>query len=96
MLLISFLFAFLIGLPALSALSLDNNTRAGAVRTKNSTFKIKSSVLVRWRFCRFLEMGTTVHAVVTFRRDNSSTLGAILPWDFFLAIGAFHGSINSF
>jgi hypothetical protein len=89
-----FQFVLSLGFAAIRTLSINHNTGAGTVRTKNPALEIES-IIIFSRICDITlnKMGATFQTINTFQGNKGFTMRAILSWDFFMTIWAFH-SVN--
>jgi hypothetical protein len=83
-------------LAAFSALAVDNDTCAGAVRTEDTIFNIKG-ILLAGLFLTFLfERDTALHAVAALPGDMGAACGASFSGYFFMTMRAFHNCYQLF
>ena len=90
------LFDLLKRFSAFRALSVNYDTGAGAVGTKDPVFKIKSIILFDQSLLTLFKVRSAVNAITAMHGDTFTTIGALLTGDLFMTMGTFHIQINSF
>jgi len=81
---------FLVNPAAFTALSVDDDTRAGAVRAQDAIVQIESLLVVGSFFLFVFKCRTTMHTEAAFFRHGRAAVGASLTRDLSFAMGAFH------
>jgi hypothetical protein len=82
-----------VGLAALRALSVDDDTGAGSIRAEDAVFQIKT-LLIGGALPFFFQRDTAMHAESTSLRDHETTVRTRLASEFFFTMGALHMGIS--